>query len=660
MKYIFAIVFFSITTIGFAQINSDLQLNNVKTKGTSNFYTSDSTKVDTTSTAAWKNPNKITDYKMYTLENDTTYVDTSLTILKNYKFNYLREDDFELLPFSNVGQTYNRLSLHTNTDLFPEMGETGKYFSYFEVEDVKYYHVPTPVTELFFKTTFKQGQLLDASIAFNTSKEWSFYLAYKGMRSLGQYDNVDATSGNFRFSSNYHSKNDRYDLKMHFVGQKIFNQQNTGILNNDYFTSGDEDFEDRSRLEVITDDADNRVVGKRYFLQQQYDLVHSKDSTHYNSISIGNRFNYETKFYRYNQDEASDYYGDAYLSDDLEDRSKLRVMENQAFAKWSNNIIGDLGFKVINYNYNYLFTSITNIDGITIPGNYQGNETALQASYGKKIGGFDLHGSLAQTIVGELGGTKFYAETSYDFGEDNSLLASVSANSKMPNFNYLMYQSDYYNYNWYNVDTFEKEESKSLRAAIKLKKIANIDFEYSILNNYTYLAGESSEVDNDSISVVAPKQYAGTINYLKVKLQREFKVGKFALDNTIMYQQVVQDDDILNVPQLVTRNTFYYETPVFNKALFMQTGVTLKYFTKYYANRYNPLLSEFSIQNQTKIGEYPLFDVFLDFRIRQTRFFFKAEHINTLISKDYNYYSAPNNPYRDFVFRFGLVWNLFS
>jgi len=38
---------------------------------------------------------KIEDYKIISRENDTTFVDTTLTIYKDYKFNYLRKDDFD-------------------------------------------------------------------------------------------------------------------------------------------------------------------------------------------------------------------------------------------------------------------------------------------------------------------------------------------------------------------------------------------------------------------------------------------------------------------------------------------------------------------------------------------------------------------------------------
>ena len=44
-----------------------------------------------------------------------------------------------------------------------------KHFGYFEKEDVNYYEVPSPYTELFFKSTFRQGQNLDATLAINTS-----------------------------------------------------------------------------------------------------------------------------------------------------------------------------------------------------------------------------------------------------------------------------------------------------------------------------------------------------------------------------------------------------------------------------------------------------------------------------------------------------------
>ena len=69
-------------------------------------------------------------------------------------------------------------------------------------------------------------------------------------------------------------------------------------------------------------------------------------------------------------------------------------------------------------------------------------------------------------------------------------------------------------------------------------------------------------------------------------------------------------------------------------------------------------ISEFYVQNNKLIGNFPRIDFFVNAKIQQTRIYLKAEHINSSIT-GYNYYSAPNYPYRDFSIRFGLVWNFF-
>ncbi len=47
----------------------------------------------------------IENYKFFLYKKTEKYVDTSLTIYKDYKFNFLRKDNFELLSFANVGHT---------------------------------------------------------------------------------------------------------------------------------------------------------------------------------------------------------------------------------------------------------------------------------------------------------------------------------------------------------------------------------------------------------------------------------------------------------------------------------------------------------------------------------------------------------------------------
>ncbi|WP_420574831.1 putative porin [Kordia sp.] len=594
-------------------------------------------------------------YKIITHERDTMVFDTTLTIKKDYKYNYLRKDDFELIPFSNLGQTYNRLGYSFDMPAaFPSIGMRAKHFNYDEVEDVKYFNVPTPTTELFFKTAMEQGQLLDAFITMNTSKRMNFSIAYKGMRSLGKYQNILSSTGNFRLTANYRTKNDRYGLRAHFYSQDVLNNENGGITDEavEQFETGVEEFTDRSRLAVVFQDAQNILVGKRYYLEHDYKIVKQKDSLRDNNLRVGHTFNYETKYYIYDQDRANDLFGDSFVATSLRDRSQLRKLFNQASLSYRTKTFGDVKFKANHTKYDYFFDKILYLaGGQVVPNRLEGDVVAIGGEWKHNIAGIDLKADLLANVSGELGGNYFKGRARYKFNDDAKVEASIVINSKAPNFNFILHQSDYISYNWRN--NLKNERTQSINFSLKSKKWLNADVSFTSLDNYTYFSGLTADAQ------VTPQQSEDAITYLKVKVGKEFRYGKFALNNTVMYQKVTQSGDIFNVPELVTRNTLYYTDKWFKKALFIQTGVTFSYFTEYFGDAYSPLLGEFYSQNQQKIGSFPRFDVFINAKVRRTRIYFKLEHLNSSFT-GYNFFSAPNYPYRDFIVRFGLVWNFFS
>ena len=157
-------------------------------------------------------------------------VDTTLSLQKLSRFNYLRKDDLTLLTFSNVGQAYNRLTYDPQYgQLMPLFAAQSQHENYQSAEEINYYRVPTPLSELYFKTGFEQGQQLDAFFTVNTSERLNISLAYKGVRSLGQYQHILNSTGNFRGTLSYDSEDGRYYLKGHLAAQDILNQQNGGL-----------------------------------------------------------------------------------------------------------------------------------------------------------------------------------------------------------------------------------------------------------------------------------------------------------------------------------------------------------------------------------------------------------------------------------------------
>ena len=49
-------------------------------------------------------------YKIYDFEGNYTNVDTTISVKKDYKMNFLRKDYFNIITSSNMGHFYNKLS----------------------------------------------------------------------------------------------------------------------------------------------------------------------------------------------------------------------------------------------------------------------------------------------------------------------------------------------------------------------------------------------------------------------------------------------------------------------------------------------------------------------------------------------------------------------
>lgn len=602
-------------------------------------------------------------YRFISLDNDTTYIDTSITIQKEYSHNYLRKDIFGLLPFANDGQTYNTLQFGLNTySPLPEMGFKAKHFNFLEANQIRYNSVATPITELYFKSTIGRGQSVDSFLSLNTSENLNFSIAYKGLRSEGKYLNQLSSTGNFRFTVNFNSKNKRYFAKAHYTYQDILNEENGGITTITDFESENPSFNNRQRFEVFLTDAKSFLKGRRIFLDQNFRINPKKGS---NNLSVVYQINYENKFFEYNQLTVPsnvgrtevNRFGPSFTDTGINDQTRYNRMYNKAGLVYENTTLGVFEFFVDDFRSNYYYNRVLFFDNqAPIPNTFNQNINSAGGQYTYKKdnvqGKFLYSRSITNQSLSNLD-----AQVAYDLNDDYQFTFQYQNLNKLPNNNYNLYQSSYIEYNWSN--DFKNEKINVIKGTATTPFL-NAELHLSVLNDHLYFVDVSTaEQKSERTQIIAPAQYNGTIKYLSVKLGREFQFGKFALDNTVLYQKTEQNDAILNVPEIVARNTIYYSDYLFKNALFLQTGISLNYFSKYLANEYNPVIGEFFVQNEKEIGNHPNLDFFINAKIQRTRIYFKAEHFNSSFTGN-NFYASPNNPSRDFTIRFGLIWNFFN
>ena len=595
-----------------------------------------------------------TDYKIFSYNNQISYIDTTLTIRKEYKFNYLRKDNFGLLAFHNQGQTFTNLSHNfNNQSIAPNMGMNAKHFNYEKTNDIRYYEVPTPTTEIAYRTGLQQGQVLESLFTLNFSKRKNAAIKYKGLRSLGVYRNSLASHGNFSTMYRYNTKNERYYFKGHISTQDLFNNESGGLTPTSLaaFINEDPNFSNRGRLDVNLEGTETELEGERFHISHNYKLFSKKDSLEqqFSNLKIGHEFTHENKIYTFTESQLNTaVFGNSNTTAGFEDVVENKSVSNQLFLDFNSKyILGNFKVKTTYLNYSYGYNSILNTQTATVTSpKLKGSVVSFGADWNARLGNFDLK-TTSEISPGSnrLSGSNFSSSLHYRKDSLLTVNARILLNSKSPNFNTLLYQSSYDAYNWQN-DSFKNINTRSLLVSTKMKWL-QLNVTFTNIENYTYFDSSSK-----------PKQSGENVSYLKVKLLNEFTFGKFSLNNTMLYQNVSNGKDVFRVPNFVTRNTFYYSDFFFKgNPLYLQTGITFNYFSKFKANAFNPLLNEFTIQNSTEIG-FPSIDVFVNAQIRRTRIYLKADNISSTFLKK-NYFSAPNYPYRDFVIRFGLVWNWF-
>lgn len=642
----------------------------------------------------------VSDYKIMYLDGTEKVVDTSLSLEGEYTFNFLREDYFEYLPLPNMGEGFNKLGYNFHDQPFtPQMGARVKHFGYFEKEDVPYYEVPSAYTELFFKSTFQQGQFLDTSLAINTSPRFNIAVSFRGFRSLGKYVSALSRSRQFRLSTQYQTYNQRYRLRMHQTTQSLENEVNGGLTNDSvYFfenapnyveadesgnpvldKDGNEQivfydgFLDRNRLGTQIQ-ADNVLEGKRYFMEHRYQMLPvAKDTTVY-KMAVGYSASLENKKYKFNQNRPAAYFFENYEVSNVRDSTSFNTLENKLYIQYKDKALGQFQLDLYHHNWDYSLGPKEYEKDTLLSNQIKTSQLAAQARWQKELFGVTTSAMGYQSLNKDYATQALALDVKRPLVKDILLGASYKYRSQPLNFNFYLAESDYKMYNWDNTH-LENQQFNTRSIFISHPKWGRIQGEWTSIDNFTFLNNTTRLTDLNKKFSVEVLQTDKKIDYFKARLDQRIDFGNFSWVNNVQYQKVNQEKDpdailsgpiALNVPEWLIRSTLMLTSSIFNKALFFQTGATFVFFTDYYADQYNPLLAEFVTQNNTKIGEYPRVDFFFNAKIKSSRIFLKLENISApiehLIDIDtpYDYYAAPFVPYRDFSIRFGLIWNFFE
>ena len=293
----------------------------------------------------------------------------------------------------------------------------------------------------------------------------------------------------------------------------------------------------------------------------------------------------------------------------------LHLMPDSLFGqRWTNNT--------------YIGAALYKHRGQYIHYGFDGNICLL----GYKLGEFQVNGHL---------------DAGFRLGKDSMTLAAKAFfRSETPDYYLQHYSSNHYRWDNNFQKTLRLRVSGEVAYPTKwVKPKLNVSFEN--ITKHIYFDTDGS-----------PKQMDGNIQVLAADLQLNITTPWVNLDNHVIYQHASSDK--LPLPALTLYHNLYYHG-CWVKALDVQIGVDMRFFTKYYAPLLNPALGQFCVQNIEQVGNYPVMNVYANFYVKSLRLklFAQYQHFNASFMNK-QYYEMPGYPMGPDMFRAGLAWHFYK
>ena len=590
----------------------------------------------------------IDDYQFFTQFSQRKAFDTVFTIGKSYQFTqYNNRDNFGKTQFANIGEGFQNLVYKTDSEQDLALLPTRKSFFILGIKDIKYYDVKSPTTAFYYHNGMSSGGTLQTTYTQNIGKRFNFAIEYMGLRSEGLYQREIASSNNTIFSAHYLSKNSKYEVFAHFIHQNISNEENGGIANLDNFTSGDSRFNSRKNLTVNLHNTYTRMAARRFYFSHYFAPFDVEKFP----FKLSHTIFYQTNKYFYTQDGTENYYSSSLITDyPTNSKKKSTKFSNTVSLLFDNEAFrAEGGIRYQNISYRAFYPLI--ISGVKEDSKFQENRLGLVGNLKIKLWDKINLNSDLEISSGKAFGNYLNSENHLTFEpiEGYSIGGHVKFKSAVPSFNYLMNASFYQDYNFKYSD-FKNQNVLEIGADLNLTW-----FDTKLFANY-FRIGQLAYFDSSA----KPQQNTSSVNISQVGGEATFTYRKFNFNAKVLVQNVLNNKDLLPLPEFIGRANVYYKSKIFKKAAEIQTGIKAYYFSKFASQQYFPILNEFILPSTDSysIGGRPIVDVYFNIKVKRMMIYAEAQHLNTTFMKNRSY-AAPFYPVADFRLNLGLVWYLF-
>jgi hypothetical protein len=518
----------------------------------------------------------------------------------------------------------------------------------------QYINTKTPYSDLFYAQGKKELIFLTIKHAQNISPRWNIGLDFQRITSLGYLQRQYTSHYNYQFFTAYQNKSKRYTLLANATWNRGLTEESGGILSDSLYESLSGS---TKVVSPVLTNAQSRYKNRAAYVKQYWNF----GSTKYLYNDNDTLYDFENKSHFAYTFHAEDI---KYIFEN-KGNSDSSLLPNQFYdigsSTYDSSYYGKINNK-IEYNWfnskdNQQIDSIRRFIGTSLLfSKFLVSQIPFTRNYANLIAAFTIErialknytfsymGYGAYNISGfnsgdfKVDGTLRYRLPSIDFS------VSVLTQSYRPDYTFLKFKSNQFIWE-HDFDKTNLSKQNISLTTRKWRHNATLSISSFALNNWVYVGTTGT-----------PIQEKGTFLLQTVTLSKTVQAWKFYFEHELMYQY--SGSDILRVPTFGGMTRYYFASTLFKKIKF-HLGFSVFYNTAYYGNSYNPATRFFTLQNATRIGNYPVIDPFFNGEIKRVAFFVKYEHVN----QDWfnsGFYYTPHYPLALRSLRFGVRWRFYD
>ncbi|HYK77439.1 MAG TPA: putative porin [Daejeonella sp.] len=592
----------------------------------------------------------------------TLPLDTTLRNFENY--NLLYQPERPTIGLGSLGLSYRDLLFNPSKSIGFDVGFHALDIYMLRPDQVRYYRARSPFTELYYINGGSFEQVFKAKYSQNARPNFNFGGNYDRIGSDGFYFNQNVNHLNAALYTWYESPNKRYNLLANAVFNTLVAGENGSTVNDSIFSSVQVLRKDAQivRLSATGATRPRQTWRQQSFSAEQFYYIGRIDTLTRDSLSkqilptqrISHAINYSTNRYKFFRDEPDKFgafpkipLADSILTNDSTQVKNLRneftysfYLRGKTVSFLKNEVKLDLGLQHDLYWYNQMGFS-TNFQNIT-----------LHAGVGYRFSDrVDVVAKLQQIAQGRNAGDFLYeANTNFLLSKSlGRIVLGAYSQNKSPEqvFERINYQFHQWNLN------FNRTKINNLSFLYENPKLQfSGKAEYFLVNNYLYFQ------ETTPAKQIAPVQLGQKINLLKLSVGKNFSLGKFHLDNYLVYQKT-NFKDILRTPEIYTYSSLYWANTFF-KVLHTNIGADMRYHSTFKAPAYDINASQFYNDNSPVVYDSePVIGVWIKATLKRTNLLLKYDYANQgLFSK--GFYTVRAYPMQDALFKFGLSWKFYN